>query len=78
MSNVIYPKGLMTKLPLSPELVLDGAKRATLTEVIVVGIRDDGTLYFAFSNESGERVFTILAVAQKQILDKINEDCLSG
>lgn len=49
MAPIVTPFTGITRGPVSPDKVLDAAKDAALTDVLVVGLDADGALYAASS-----------------------------
>lgn len=59
----------ITKLPLSVDRVLDGAR--DLTEVVVLGWDENGELFISMSEPSLDRALMLLAVAQREIVNEV-------
>jgi hypothetical protein len=59
---------------IAPEKILNGALNAALTEVVVIGQRPDGTVYFAMSTADAPAVNWMLDCAKRLLMDGILED----
>jgi hypothetical protein len=59
---------------ISPEKILNGALNAALTEVVVIGQRPDGSVYFAMSTAEPPSVNWMLDCAKRLLMDGIIED----
>ncbi|MCC6912460.1 MAG: hypothetical protein IT566_02065 [Rhodospirillaceae bacterium] len=73
MGNVIE-LGTVTAAVIPPEKILQAALKAALTEVVVVGQRPDGTVYFAMSTAEAPGVNWMLDCAKRLLMDGIMED----
>lgn len=73
MGNVIE-LNTMTTATVPPEKVLQAALKAGLTEVIVIGQRPDGTVYFAMSPAEAPSINWLLDCAKRLLMDGIIED----
>lgn len=71
MSKVVGFGGA-TKLPLPVERILTSETALALTEVIVLGWREDGTMHLALSEPALDRALMLLACAQKRIVDEVS------
>lgn len=58
----------MTTLDIPPDLVLDGAKKADLSAVMVIGEEADGTFYFASNKSDGADALWLLEKAKYKLL----------
>lgn len=65
--------GCNTTADLPAEKVLDAAKAAALTEAVVVGMKADGTIYFAMTTSSAPDVNWLLDCAKKLLMDEVVE-----
>jgi hypothetical protein len=63
-----------TTATVPPEKILNGALNAGLTEVVVIGQRPDGTVYFAMSTAEAPSVNWMLDCAKRLLMDGILED----
>lgn len=63
-----------TTLDIPAKRVLRGAKRAGLRTAIVIGIDEDGALYFASSPADGAVVLWLLEVAKKRLWEEFDLD----
>lgn len=68
MTNVVQFPG-DTTVNIEPNAVLDAAMVANLSEVVVVGMGDDGSFYFASSEGNGANTLWLLAQAQRILLE---------
>lgn len=59
---------VITTLDTPPERVLDAAPK-DLEQVVIVGTRKDGSLYFASSKSDGGSVLWLFEVAKKELLE---------
>ncbi len=66
--NVVY-LNIPTKLDIPAKRVLKAAKKAKLTDAVVVGYMEDGSFYFASSAADGSEVLWLLSLAKKKLLD---------
>jgi len=64
---VILP--VVTYLDIPVERVLDGAKKAGLEGVVVIGYKKDEEFYFSSSSSSGPEVVWLLEHAKKRLLE---------
>jgi hypothetical protein len=71
MSDNVVELGMPTKLPLPVERVLTADTALSLTEVIVLGWREDGTMHLAMSHAGLDKALMLLACAQKKILEQV-------
>lgn len=58
-----------TAVEISPDRVLQGAVNANLTEVVVIGQKPDGTVYFAMSTAEVPDVNWMLDCAKRLLMD---------
>jgi hypothetical protein len=68
MSNV-HTLNMVTRLDLPVERILDGATKAKLESVVVMGYRDDGTEYFASSYADGGDVLWLMERCKRKLMD---------
>lgn len=66
--NIIIWQGV-TKHDLPPERILDAAKDAGLTSVVVMGWDKDGDEYFASSLADGGNVMWLMRRCEKMLLE---------
>lgn len=59
----------ITKLKIPAKRVLKAAKKAGLTDVVIIGYDADGDEYFASSEPSGPEVMWMMERAKKKLLD---------
>src|SRR5574343_660842 len=64
----------ITKLDVPVEKVLQGAEDANLTDVVIVGYREDGSEYFASSAADGGTVLWLLERAKLRLLRMVDEE----
>jgi hypothetical protein len=57
-----------TILPIPVERILTNKDALALTEVIVLGWNEDGSIYLAMSDPGLDRALMLLAIAQQQIV----------
>lgn len=57
-----------TTLNFEPNVILDGAKRANLSEVVIVGMDQDGAFYFASNIAAGPGVLWLLELAKTRLI----------
>lgn len=67
MSNVI-PLNMVTSLDIPADRVLDAAKEAGLTRVVVMGYCEDGSEYFASSVADGGEVVWMIERSKLKLL----------
>lgn len=72
MGRVIELAATTATVP--PEKILQGALEAALTEVVVIGQRPDGTVYFAMSTAEAPSVNWMLDCAKRLLMDGILDD----
>lgn len=60
---------VVTTLPLDVGRILDRAKAANMSEVIVLGYDADGEFYFAASEPDGGDILWLLEVAKKKLME---------
>lgn len=58
-----------TNLPIDPMQVLDAAKSAGLTSVVIVGYDADGEEYLASSEADASNVLWLLEIGKQSLLD---------
>lgn len=68
MSARVIPLGLVTRLDLPVERVLEEAK-AQMRDVVLMGWNNDGELYFASTFSDGGEVMWLLELCKKRLLD---------
>jgi tryptophanyl-tRNA synthetase len=68
MGEVVEPV-FVTKLDLPAERILRKATENNLSEAIVIGLDQDGNLYFASSNADGADVLWLIELAKKRLLE---------
>lgn len=73
MSNVTNFVGA-TKLQIPVERVLTSDTALALTEVLVVGWKEDGSLHFAMSDPDLSRALLLLACAQRLVVEEASRD----
>jgi len=64
----------VTSASIPPDKILQAALKAGLTEVVVIGQRSDGTVYFAMSTAEAPSVNWMLDCAKRLLMDGIVED----
>lgn len=64
----ITGRGLITRLDIPPERVLQRAQEAGLTDVVILGYDKDGAEYFASSASDGGTVLWLLERLKMQLL----------
>ena len=69
MDDVVVDFTGLTDLDIDPEKVLNGAKEAGLQNLIIVGEDSEGLLYVASSLGDLPKVYFLLELAKKQLLD---------
>ncbi len=57
-----------------PETILSAALKAGLTEALVIGQKQDGTVYFAMSTAEAPSVNWLLDCAKRLLMDGMSED----
>jgi hypothetical protein len=67
-NNVVF-LGVVTTLDVPSQRVLDGAKEASLEDVVVIGWDEGGEFYFASSKANGAEVLWLLEKAKKKLLE---------
>ena len=60
--------GCITTLDLPPERILEGALKANLKTVLVLGYKEDGSTYFASSQADGGDVMWLMEKAKSDLL----------
>lgn len=71
-SNVVEFTGI-TQLHVPAERILEQAKKAELGSVVIIGEDADGEFYFASSIPDGPNVLWLLALAQRRLLDVVED-----
>lgn len=66
--------GCITSLDLPASKVLEAASAADLKEAVVVGLKEDGTFYFAMTTGNVADVNWLLDCAKKLLLDEVVGD----
>jgi len=62
-----------TTADIRPDQILGRALRASLTEVVVIGQRPDGTVYFAMSTAEAPSINWMLDCAKRILMDGLLE-----
>ncbi len=57
-----------------PQRILEGALKADLREVVVIGQRPDGTVYFAMSTAHAPDVNWMLDCAKRLLMEGVMDD----
>lgn len=70
LDNVKVFPGI-TKLDMDPDIILSKALEAGLKEVVIVGTRDDGELFFAGNLSSGPEVLWLLEEAKQRLMNMV-------
>lgn len=70
MSNVVYDTGIVTKLDLPPERILQSALKADLADVVVIAYTKDGDEYFASSAADGGYVLWMIERAKLKLIQE--------
>jgi hypothetical protein len=71
--NIVdFPGGTLLDLP--TEKVLSGAIDASLTDVVVVGVKEDGSTYLAFSTSDLYQILWFLENAKMDVLNMARDD----
>ena len=73
MGDIVTFNGV-TRLDIPVDRILDGARDAELTEVVVIGYRQDGSEFFASSTGDGGDVVWHLERAKYKLLGVIVPD----
>lgn len=60
---------IVTTLPLDVGRILDRAKAANMSEVVVLGYDADGEFYFAASESDGGTILWLLEVAKRKLME---------
>lgn len=58
----------VTRESFDPDIVLQGARRAELTSVLVLGWQEDGELFFSASDADGPEALWLLEMAKHRLL----------
>lgn len=64
----------VTRLDLPVERIINGASKAGLTEVIVIGFDADGEFYFAANKASGADALWLLETAKRRLMALADDD----
>lgn len=70
MGDVIE-SGIITKLPLPPEKILNGGLNENLREVIVIGLTQDEEFYFAMSSGDRRDILWLLELAKGELMKEV-------
>lgn len=62
----------VTTLDIPVERVLDGAKKAELQDIIIIGYDKEGEFCFASDKSDGGNALWLLETAKKQLLETID------
>ncbi|CAB4164485.1 hypothetical protein UFOVP826_42 [uncultured Caudovirales phage] len=73
MDNVVPFPGL-TKAWVPPEKVLDGAKEANLSEVLILGYNEDNTLHIYSSTSDIAQLLLMVKRVEKQLVSMAEDD----
>ena len=65
---------VVTTVDLPAEKVLVAAIAHDLKDVVVVGTREDGSLYFAGTSSDGPEVLWLLERAKRKLMDIVDDD----
>ena len=65
---------VVTTLDLPAEKVLVAAIAHDLKEAVVIGTREDGSLYFAGTSSDGPQVLWLLERARRKLMDIVDDD----
>ena len=60
---------LVTSLDLPAERVIDGAAKASLEEVVIIGFNKDGEFYFSANKSDGGGILWLMELAKKKLLE---------
>ena len=63
----------ITAEPFEPNIMLEAATRAELTDVVIIGWDKNGDLYFLASNGNGPECLWLIEQAKKALLDTTGE-----
>lgn len=72
MSNVVEFGGV-TRLDIPADRILAAAQDTALTDVLVIGYRDDGSFYFASSVADGGDALWLLELAKRRLFQAAGE-----
>jgi hypothetical protein len=71
--NVIdFPGGTLLDIPV--DKVLEGAKDASLDQVVIVGVKEDGSTYLAFSTSDLYQILWFLENGKMDVLKMARDD----
>jgi hypothetical protein len=71
--NIVdFPGGTLLDIPV--DKVLEGAKDASLEQVVVVGVKEDGSTYLAFSTSDLYQILWFLENAKMDVLNMARDD----
>lgn len=68
----------VTTADIPPAKILQGALKSDLKEVVVIGQRPDGSVYFAMSTAEAPSINWLLDCAKRLLMDGIIEDGADG
>lgn len=68
MSNIVNLP-VVTRLDLPPERIIEAAAEAGLTDIIVIGWKDDGDFYFAGNMADGGDALWLLEMAKRKLME---------
>lgn len=71
--NIVY-LDVETTLDIPPQNVIDGASKAELETVVVVGVQEDGSLYLASSTGHNGEIMWLFECAKHQLMMQGYED----
>ena len=77
MGKVIELTTVTTK-EIPPERILEAALKAQLTDVVLIGQRPDGSVYFAMSTAEAPAVNWMLDCAKRLLMDGVSDDEAHG
>lgn len=73
MADVVH-LNVVTTLDTPPEQVVNAVPASDLEQVVVIGSRKDGSLYFASSTSDGGNVLWLFEVAKHQLMKLADPD----
>lgn len=71
MMGDVVEIGCSTTARVPPEKILQGALVSSLKEVVVIGERSDGSVYFAMSTADAPEINWLLDCAKRLLMDSI-------
>lgn len=74
MTDNVVPFIGVTRLDTPPERVIDGAGKANLSDVVIVGFTEDGDFYFASNKADAGDVVWLLEQAKFKLLRMCDDD----